>query len=50
MKPPLHSLRQEIESLRQRLDEQDDDITRLKTRLFDLELLLKNQQGKQPAH
>lgn len=47
---PRRGLHSDMERLQRRLDEQDDDIAKLKTRLFDLELFLKNQQGKKPPH
>ena len=49
MKEQVTGLQSEIQRLRRRLEEQDEDIALLKTRLFELDSLLKNQPGKKPA-
>ncbi len=48
-KEQLTGLQNEVERLRRRLEEQDDDIALLKTRLFELDSLLKNPPKKKPA-
>jgi len=49
MKEQLTGLQNEVERLRRRLEEQDEDIALLKTRLFELDALLKNPPRKKPA-
>lgn len=49
MKEQVTGLQNEIERLRRRLEEQDEDIALLKTRLFELDSLLKNPPKKKPA-
>lgn len=49
MKDQVTTLQSEVERLRRRLEEQDDEIALLKTRLFELDSLLKNQPKKKPA-
>jgi hypothetical protein len=49
MKEQMAGLQNEIERLRRRVEEQDEDIALLKTRLFELDSLLKNQPKKKPA-
>jgi len=49
MKEQMTGLQNEVERLRRRLEEQDEDIAQLKTRLFELDSLLKNQPKKKPA-
>ncbi len=48
-KEQMAGLQSEIERLRRRLEEQDDDIAQLKTRLFELDALIKNPPKKKPA-
>ena len=49
MKEQMAGLQSEIERLRRRLEEQDEDIALLKTRLLELDSLLKNQPKKKPS-
>ena len=49
MKEQMTDLQNELERLRRRLEEQDDDIALLKTRLFELDTLIKNPPMKKPA-
>ncbi len=49
MKDQISGLQNEVERLRRRLEEQDDDIALLKTRLFELDALIKNPPKKKPA-
>lgn len=49
MKDQVTTLQSEVERLRRRLEEQDEDIAQLKTRLFELDSILKNQPKKKPA-
>jgi len=49
MKEQVAGMQTEIERLQRRLEEQDDDIAMLKTRLFELDSILKNQPPKKPA-
>lgn len=49
MKEQITGLQNEVERLRRRLEEQDEDIALLKTRLFELDSLLKNPPKKKPA-
>jgi hypothetical protein len=49
MREQVSGLQSEVERLRRRLEEQDEDIAQLKTRLFELDSLLKNQPKKKPA-
>ena len=49
MKDQVTTLQNEVERLRRRLEEQDDDIALLKTRLFELDALIKNPPKKKPA-
>ena len=49
MREQVSGLQSEVERMRRRLEEQDEDIAQLKTRLFELDSLLKNQPKKKPA-
>ncbi|TSA02800.1 MAG: hypothetical protein D4R81_04280 [Nitrospiraceae bacterium] len=49
MKEQLTGLQSEVERLRRRLEEQDEDIALLKTRIFELDALLKSPPRKKPA-
>lgn len=49
MKEQVTGLQNEVERLRRRLEEQDDDIALLKTRLFELDALIKNPPKKKPS-
>jgi hypothetical protein len=49
MREQVSGLQSEVERLRRRLEEQDEDIALLKTRLFELDSLLKNPPKKKPA-
>ena len=49
MKEQVTGLQNEINRLRRRLEEQDEDIALLKTRLFELDALIKNPPRKNPA-
>lgn len=49
MKEQILSLQSEVERMRRRLEEQDDDIALLKTRIFELDSLIKNPPKKKPA-
>ncbi len=49
MKEQVTTLQNEVERLRRRLEEQDDDIALLKTRLFELDALIKNPPKKKPS-
>lgn len=49
MKEQVAGLQNEIERLRRRVDEQDEDIALLKTRLFELDALLRNPPRKKPS-
>lgn len=49
MKEQITALQGEVERLRRRLEEQDEDIALLKTRLFELDSLLKSPPKKKPV-
>jgi hypothetical protein len=49
MRGQVSGLQSEVERMRRRLEEQDEDIAQLKTRLFELDSILKNQPKKKPA-
>ena len=49
VKDQLDALRDEVDRLRKRLEEQDEDIARLKTKLVELDTLIKNPPTKKPA-
>jgi hypothetical protein len=49
MKEQMAGLQNEIERLRRRVEEQDEDIALLKTRLFELDALIKNPPRKKPT-
>jgi hypothetical protein len=49
MREQMSGLQSEVERMRRRLEEQDEDIAQLKTRLFELDSLLKNPPKKKPA-
>lgn len=49
MKEQITGLQNEVARLRRRLEEQDEDIALLKTRLFELDALIKNPARKKPA-
>lgn len=49
MKEQVIGLQNEVERLRRRLEEQDDDIALLKTRIFELDSLIKNPPRKKPS-
>jgi hypothetical protein len=49
MKEQVTTLQSEVERLRRRLEEQDEDIALLKTRIFELDALLKNPPRKKPS-
>jgi len=49
MREQVSGLQSEVERMRRRLEEQDEDMAQLKTRLFELDSLLKNQPKKKPA-
>ena len=49
MKEQLTGLQAEVERLRRRLEEQDDDIAQLKTRVIELDNLLRSPSRRNPA-
>ena len=49
MKEQMTGLQAEVERLRRRLEEQDEDIAQLKTRVVELENLLKSPSKRRPA-
>lgn len=49
MKEQVIGLQNEVERMRRRLEEQDDDIALLKTRIFELDSRIKNPPRKKPA-
>ena len=49
LREQVSGLQSEVERMRRRLEEQDEDIAQLKTRLFELDSLLKNPPKKKPA-
>lgn len=49
MKDQVTTLQSEVERLRRRLEEQDEDIAQLKTRLFELDRLIKNPPKRKPS-
>ena len=49
LREQVSGLQSEVERMRRRLEEQDEDIAQLKTRLLELDSLLKNPPKKKPA-